>query len=102
MSELMLVYHVLHDLTVSDLLHSAVLAGVDVKPVQTASVYTSPELRKTRRIGAYLSGLWSMVDISPSLITRCSLGRSVLANVCPSQRCSDATRGLYRHSLQLR
>lgn len=41
MSELMLVYHVLHDLTVSDLLHSAVLAGVDVKPVQTASVYTS-------------------------------------------------------------
>jgi hypothetical protein len=41
MSEPVLVYHVLHDLTVSNLLHGAVLAGVDVKPVQVLSVYWS-------------------------------------------------------------
>jgi hypothetical protein len=81
----MLVYHVLHDLTVSDLLHSTVLAGVDVKPVQLASTYMPTRDQKERAERAYLSGLWSMVDISPSLITRCSLGRSVLANVCPGQ-----------------
>jgi hypothetical protein len=37
--EPMLVYHVPQDLTVGDLLHGAVLASVDVEPVQTTSVY---------------------------------------------------------------
>jgi hypothetical protein len=41
MSELVLVCRVLHGLTVSDLLDCAILAGVDVKPVQTLSVYWS-------------------------------------------------------------
>lgn len=98
----MLVCHMLHDLTVGDFLHSAILAGVDVEPFRTASAYTSNKIRKERMKRAYLLGLWSMVDISPSLITRCSLGRSVLANVCPSQQCSHGTSGLYRHSLQRR
>lgn len=40
--EPVLVYRVLHDLAVSDLLHGAVLAGVDVEPVQTPSVYQIP------------------------------------------------------------
>lgn len=40
MSEPVLAYHVLHDLTVSDLLHGAVLAGMDVEPAQTQSVLT--------------------------------------------------------------
>jgi hypothetical protein len=35
----MLVYHVVQDLTMSDLLHDTVLAGVDVEPVQMWSVY---------------------------------------------------------------
>lgn len=41
MSELMLVCHMLHDLTVGDLLHSAILAGVDVEPFRIASAYTT-------------------------------------------------------------
>ena len=41
MGELVLACHVLHELTVSDLLHSAVLAGVDVEPVQRLSVCMS-------------------------------------------------------------
>jgi hypothetical protein len=44
MGELVLAYHVMHDLTVSDLLHSAILAGVDVEPVQMLSV------NKTRNV----------------------------------------------------
>jgi hypothetical protein len=39
MSELVLEYHVLYGLTVSDFLHGAVLAGVDVEPAQTQSVH---------------------------------------------------------------
>jgi hypothetical protein len=39
-----LAYHVRHDLTVSDLLDSAILAGVDVEPVQMLSV------NKTRNV----------------------------------------------------
>jgi len=49
MSGLMLAYHVLHDLTVSDLLDSAILAGVDVEPVQMLSVRTSGIVSATNR-----------------------------------------------------
>lgn len=57
MCELMLVYHTLHDLTVSDLLHGAVLAGVDVEPVQVALVYTSPRAQTKRVIKGVPVGL---------------------------------------------
>jgi hypothetical protein len=47
--ELVLAYHVLHDLTVSDLLDSAILAGVDVEPAQTLLVNTSRTVSKRDR-----------------------------------------------------
>jgi hypothetical protein len=38
----MLVCHELHGLAVGDLLHGAILAGVDVEPVKTALACTLP------------------------------------------------------------
>ena len=49
MREVMLEYHVLHDLTVSDLRHRAILASVDVEPTQTPSVRRFIHTPKTGR-----------------------------------------------------
>ena len=41
---------------------------------------------------AYLSGLWSMVAMSPWLMTRCSLGSSFFAKVCVASSASCSSR----------